>query len=144
MANLKNIDSNKVFKYIQTQVAPNKINNTNMELTLAIMALAHVENSNKFFLGFNSAVVGGSLLGGIATSIGTFGVASVLTLGIGGTVGLIKNSIRYKKIKNLQEELETYLTKRYDNPMEAYCEIYKLILAINTEQLVEYLENASK
>ena len=33
-----NIDSNKVFKYIQTQVAPNKINNTNMELTLAIMA----------------------------------------------------------------------------------------------------------
>ena len=30
MANLKNIDSNKVFKYIQTQVAPNKINNTNM------------------------------------------------------------------------------------------------------------------
>ena len=31
MANLKNIDSNKVFKYIQTQVAPNKINNTKID-----------------------------------------------------------------------------------------------------------------
>ena len=42
-------------------------------------------------------------------------------------------------------ELAKYcIDKAYDNPMEAYYEIYKLILAIDTEQLVEYLENASK
>lgn len=139
-----NIDNKKIYNYLKNEVIPNKETLSNRELVLAVLALGHLENLNNITLGLNTTVMSASALAGIMASVSVTGLLGLLVTGSIGTVGAIYGDLKRKQIKVMQEEVTNCLTKRYDNFKVAYNSVAKMIISVSREEILEYLEMASK
>ena len=139
-----NIDNGKVFNHLKNVVVPNMDKLSDKELILSIMATSHLENVNNFKLGVSGGVMGGSMLGGIMASASVLGVFGFLAVGTVATAVAISGDLKRKQIKEIENKLTDYLLNRFDDAKVAYDTVAKMILNVTREEIVEYLENASK
>ena len=139
-----NIDNGKVFNHLKNVVVPNMDKLSDKELILSIMATSHLENVNNFKLGVSGGVMGGSMLGGIMASASLLGVFGFLAVGTVATAVAISGDLKRKQIKEIENKLTDYLLNRFDNAKVAYDTVAKMIIDVTREEIVEYLENASK
>ena len=139
-----NIDNGKVFNHLKNVVVPNMDKLSDKELILSIMATSHLENVNNFKLGVSGGVMGGSMLGGIMASASVLGVFGFLAVGTVATAIAISGDLKRKQIKEMENKLTDYLLNRFDNAKVAYDTVSKMIINVTREEIVEYLENASK
>lgn len=139
-----NIDNGKVFNHLKNVVVPNMDKLSDKELILSIMATSHLENVNNFKLGVSGGVMGGSMLGGIMASASVLGVFGFLAVGTVATAIAISGDLKRKQIKEMENKLTDYLLNRFDDAKVAYDTVVKMIVNVTREEIVEYLENASK
>ena len=139
-----NVDNGKVFNHLKNVVVPNMDKLSDKELILSIMATSHLENVNNFKLGVSGGVMGGSMLGGIMASASVLGVFGFLAVGTVATAVAISSDLKRKQIKEMENKLTDYLLNRFDDAKVAYDTVAKMIVNVTREEIVEYLENASK
>lgn len=139
-----NVDNGKVFNHLKNVVVPNMDKLSDKELILSIMATSHLENVNNFKLGFSGSVMGGSMLGGIMASTSLLGVFGFLAVGTVATAVAVSGDLKRKQIKEMENKLTDYLLNRFDDAKVAYDTVAKMIVNVTREEIVEYLENASK
>ena len=139
-----NVDNGKVFNHLKNVVVPNMDKLSDKELILSIMATSHLENVNNFKLGVSGGVMGGSMLGGIMASVGILGLLGFLAVGTVATAIAISGDLKRKQIKEMENKLTDYLLNRFDDAKVAYDTVAKMIVNVTREEIVEYLENASK
>ena len=139
-----NVDNGKVFNHLKNVVVPNMDKLSDKELILSIMATSHLENVNNFKLGVSGGVMGGSMLGGIMASVGILGLLGFLAVGTVATAIAISGDLKRKQIKEMENKLTDYLLNRFDDAKVAYDTVAKMIVNVTREEIIEYLENASK
>ena len=139
-----NIDNKKVYNYLKNEVIPNKETLSNRELVLAVLALGHLENLNNLTLGLNTTVMSASALAGIMASVSVTGLLGLLVTGTIGTVGAICGDLKRKQIRLMQEEVTDCLSRRYSSFKETYDAVAKMIVSVDREEILQYLEMASK
>ena len=139
-----NVDNGKVFNHLKNVVVPNMDKLSDKELILSIMATSHLKNINNFKLGVSGGVMGGSMLGGIMASASVLGVFGFLAVGTVATAIAISGDLKRKQIKEMENKLTDYLLNRFDDAKVAYDTVAKMIVNVTREEIVEYLENASK
>lgn len=139
-----NVDNGKVFNHLKNVVVPNMDKLSDKELILSIMATSHLENVNNFKLGVSGGVMGGSMLGGIMASVGVLGLLGFLAVGTVATAVAISGDLKRKQIKEIENKLTDYLLNRFDDAKVAYDTVAKMIVNVTREEIIEYLENASK
>ena len=85
-----------------------------------------------------------SALAGIMASVSVTGLLGLLVTGTIGTVGAICGDLKRKQIKLMQEEVTDCLSRRYSSFKETYDAVARMIVSVDREEILEYLEMASK
>lgn len=141
MKTIANINITKLYEHVLNKTKElEKL--SNKETILCVLSLEHLQNASQKHMILSC--VGGVVFGAI--SLGCIYTGFPIAMAAGLTTEIycfnkaFKNRKRSKDYYHLQILLEILLTTRYENILEAYSEISKLIQSVETEDLLQFFK----
>jgi hypothetical protein len=141
MKTIANINITKLYEHVLNKTKePEAL--SNKETMLCLLSLEHLQNASRktMILNCTGAFVFGAISLGCILADFPIAMAAGLTTEIYYLNKAFKNIKRSKDYCRLQVLLEMSLTTRYENIIEAYSEISKLIQSVETEDLLQFFE----
>ncbi len=141
MKTIVNVDPVKLYNHILDRTKDLE-NLSDKDAILCVLSLEHLQNISQK----NTVLscVGGFVFGAI--SLGSIFSGLPVAMAAGLTTELFCINKAIKSVKNnrdygtLQILIEMLLTTRYENMMQAYFEISKLIQSVETEELIQFFK----